>query len=137
MCLHIIWDGVYTAMTVFELVVGVIPPVMIRQADLLRPHWPTLDNTDKYSFAGGSQLPDNNIDDRYSAAGQANKVTKKNTFQPLTMIFANHLLVPSKTMDFVDSMNVLCSPALNSKVSLDINSKVSLDIHAVYRCEIF
>ena len=77
MCLHIIWDGVYTAMTVFELVVGVIPLVMIRQADLLRPHWPTLDNTDKYSFAGGLQLPDNNIDDRYSAAGQANKVTKK------------------------------------------------------------
>ena len=35
------------------------------------------------------------------------------------MIFANHLLVPSKTIDFVDSMNVLCSPDLNSNVSLD------------------
>ena len=41
-------------------------------------------------------------------------------FQPLTMIFANHLLVPSKTIDLVDSMNVLCSPDLNSKVSLGI-----------------
>ena len=73
-------------------------------------------------------MADNNIDDRYSAAGQSNKVTKSDTmsrFQPLTMIFANHLLVPSKTMDFVDSMNVLCSP--------DLNSNVSLDIHLVYQ----
>ena len=45
------------------------------------------------------------------------------------MIFANHLLVPSKTIDFVDSMNVLCSLALNSNVSLDI--------HLVYRGDTF
>ena len=79
---------------------------------------PTLDNSDKYSFAGVYNIET----DRYSVAGQSNEVTKSsNTFQPLTMIFANHLLVPSKTIDFVDSMNVLCSLALNSNVSLDIH----------------
>lgn len=62
---------------------------------------------------------------QHSIAGQSDKVTKSsNTFQPLTMIFANHLLVPSKTIDFVDSMNVLCSLALNSNVSLVYQSDI-------------
>ena len=78
---------------------------------------PTLeDDSDKYSFAGVYNI-------------ETDKVTKTNSVQPLTMIFANHLLVPSKTIDFVDSMNVLCSLALNSNVSLDI--------HLVYRGDTF
>ena len=77
------------------------------------------DDSDKYSFVGVYNIE----------TGQSDKVTKSNTVQPLTMIFANHLLVPSKTIDFVDSMNVLCSLALNSNVSLDI--------HLVYRGDTF
>ena len=78
-----------------------------------------MDNSDKYSFSGVY-----NID---TVVGHCPR--DRNTFQPLTMIFANHLLVPSKTIDFVDSMNVLCS--------LHLNSNVSLDIHLVYRSDTF